>query len=179
VYECLQTGFGLIIRYIELLQNVSTSNCNAIANSHYLQFIAARTNSSVFCLHQSLHSSGFKRRTFPLLWDPELSPRLSYQLLTATAHNSWTAAVFKLILSLTNQLSPLHSTQLHCTALHCTNCPAYNIWTWTSQKTPLLCCCIHCCVRSHRRVLRRKRRFPASPLAHIRNLLPSNGRFFT
>jgi hypothetical protein len=46
----------------------------------------------------------------------------------------------------------------------------------TAQNTPLLCCCIHCCVQSHLRGPHGKRRFPASSLAHVRNKLPSNGR---
>jgi hypothetical protein len=35
------------IEFIEFLQNVTTSNYNAIANSHTLQFTAARTESFV------------------------------------------------------------------------------------------------------------------------------------
>jgi hypothetical protein len=34
-----------------------------------------------------LPGNGFQRRMIPLLWVPELFPCLSYQLLTATAHN--------------------------------------------------------------------------------------------
>jgi hypothetical protein len=29
----------------------------------------------------------------------------------------------------------------------CSKCPAYNISARTAQKTPFLCCCIHCCFR--------------------------------
>jgi hypothetical protein len=43
-----------------------------------------------------LLGSSFQRRTFPFLWVPELSPCLSYQLLTVTAHNDWTTAVISL-----------------------------------------------------------------------------------
>jgi hypothetical protein len=48
---------------------------------------------SLLCRHQSLPGNGFQQRTFALLWVPELSPCLSYQLLTAAAHNNQTAAV--------------------------------------------------------------------------------------
>jgi hypothetical protein len=38
--------FGLVIGFIEHLQNVTTINYSAIANSHTLQFTRARTKSS-------------------------------------------------------------------------------------------------------------------------------------
>jgi hypothetical protein len=44
-----------------------------------------------------------------LLWVPELSPCLSYQLLTATAHKDWTAVLWL-----------IHQPTLHFPALHCT-----------------------------------------------------------
>jgi hypothetical protein len=65
---------------------------------------------SLLCLHQSLSSNGL-RRTFPLLWVPELSPCLSYQFLTAAAHNDRIAVLWLLTNSPT-----LHFTALHCTA---------------------------------------------------------------
>jgi hypothetical protein len=43
-------GFGLVIEFIELLQNVNTSNHSAIAISY-----------------QSLPGNGFQRRSFTLL----------------------------------------------------------------------------------------------------------------
>jgi hypothetical protein len=43
VYERLQTGFRLVIGFIKYLLNITTSNYNAIANSHTLQFTTART----------------------------------------------------------------------------------------------------------------------------------------
>jgi hypothetical protein len=46
VLEWLLKGFGLIIEFIDHLQIVTTSNYIAIANSHTLQFTAARTKSS-------------------------------------------------------------------------------------------------------------------------------------
>jgi hypothetical protein len=52
--------------------------------------------------------SGFQRRTFRSLSVPELSPCLSYQLLTAAAHNDWTAAVLCLLSH--QSTSSLHST---------------------------------------------------------------------
>jgi hypothetical protein len=39
-------GFGLVTGFIEHLQIVTTSNYNAIANSHTLQLTTARTKSS-------------------------------------------------------------------------------------------------------------------------------------
>jgi hypothetical protein len=53
VYECLQTGFELVIGFIELLENVTTSKSSAIANSQSLQFIAAGTNSSHYAVFAS------------------------------------------------------------------------------------------------------------------------------
>jgi hypothetical protein len=60
---------------------------------------------------QPLFGIGYRRRTFPLLWVPELFLCLNYQRLTATAHNDWTTAALWL---LTNQLTSLHCTLLHC-----------------------------------------------------------------
>jgi hypothetical protein len=53
-----------------------------------------------------LSGNGYQRRTFPLLWVTELTPCLSYQLLTATAHNDC------------SDCSRTHFTSLHCTQLH-------------------------------------------------------------
>jgi hypothetical protein len=39
-------GFGLVIGFTELLQNVTTNNYSANANSHTLQFTTARTKIS-------------------------------------------------------------------------------------------------------------------------------------
>jgi hypothetical protein len=44
--DWLFTGFGLVIGFIGHLQNVTTSNYRAIANSHSLQFTTARIRSS-------------------------------------------------------------------------------------------------------------------------------------
>jgi hypothetical protein len=44
-------GFGLVVRFAENLQIVTTSSYSAVANSHTLQFTTARTKysqSSVF-----------------------------------------------------------------------------------------------------------------------------------
>jgi hypothetical protein len=38
--------FGLVIGFIELLQNITTSNYSAVANSRTLQFTTAHTRSS-------------------------------------------------------------------------------------------------------------------------------------
>jgi hypothetical protein len=89
LYEWLQMRFGLVIEFIYRLQIITTNNYSNIANSlqHALSLF------SLLCLHQSLPRNGFQQQTFPLLWVPELSPCLSYQLLIAMAHNDWTAAV--------------------------------------------------------------------------------------
>jgi hypothetical protein len=105
VYEWLQTGFGLVIGFVEHSQIYTTSKYNTIANSHTLHFTTTWTKStlhftttrlsllSLLCLHQSLPGSGFQQLMFSLLWVPKLSPCLSYQLLTATAHKDSTAAL--------------------------------------------------------------------------------------
>jgi hypothetical protein len=75
-------------------QLVTTSNCNATANSHSATHYSTHLSLfSLLCLHKSLRGNDFQRRTFPLLWVPELFPCPSYQLLTATAHKDKTAAV--------------------------------------------------------------------------------------
>jgi hypothetical protein len=80
---------------------------NAIAISHTLQLTTARKKTYQSALSsQTVAWERLRRQTFPLLWVPELSPCISYQLLTATAHNDCTAAV----LWLTNSSLP-------CTAL--------------------------------------------------------------
>jgi hypothetical protein len=67
--------------------------------------------------------------------------------------------------------TPLHSTELApLTVLFITS------WHGPHRKHRS-CCCIHCCVRSHRSGPRRKHYFPVSQLAHDRNLLHSNGRY--
>jgi hypothetical protein len=50
LYERLQTGFGLVIEFIDQLQIVTTSNYSAVANSHTLQFTTARAVFSVCCI---------------------------------------------------------------------------------------------------------------------------------
>jgi hypothetical protein len=72
---------------VPLCSLVTTSNCGSTAN-----WLQRTIHLSLLCLH---HFSGnrFQRGMFHFLWVPELSPCLSYQLLTATAHNDRTAAV--------------------------------------------------------------------------------------
>jgi hypothetical protein len=98
----------LVIRFIDHLQIVTTSNYSAVlirtlcsSLQHVLRLL------SLLCLHQSLSGNGFQRRTFPLLLVPELSPCLSYQqrLTTTELQRS----------SYTHTQSP--SSSLHCTAL--------------------------------------------------------------
>jgi hypothetical protein len=107
---------------------------------------------SLLCLHRSFPCNGLQRRIFPLLWVPELSPCLSYQLLTATARNDWTA-----VLKLTN--SPTNSS-LPCTALTFTNCPVYNISSRSAQRTPFLLL-LNCCLVDPTE--------NTVPLLHVRN----------
>jgi hypothetical protein len=114
---------------------------------------------SLLWLHQSLLSIGFQCRKFPLLRVPELYQRLSYRLLTVTAHNDWTA-VFWIT----------HQPTLHFHALHCLLIIVLLITFWhglhrkhqSSIAVQLLLSKPH-----------RKHRFPVSPLVHARNLLPS------
>jgi hypothetical protein len=45
MYEWLQMWFELVIGFIELLQNITTSNYSTVANSYTLQFTTAHTKS--------------------------------------------------------------------------------------------------------------------------------------
>jgi hypothetical protein len=99
-------GFGLIIGFIEHLQielqvTIALSLIHTLCSS--LQDVL--NPFSLLYRHRMPPGNGFQRRTFLLLRVPELSPCLSYQLLTATAHNGWTA-----VLWLTQQ--PTHSTKI-------------------------------------------------------------------
>jgi hypothetical protein len=62
----LQTGYGLVIGFTELIQNVITSNYGAIANCLNLQFTTARNKAlsllSLLCL-QSFSGNGFQQRS--------------------------------------------------------------------------------------------------------------------
>jgi hypothetical protein len=65
------------------LQIVTTSNYNAIANSHTQQFTTARTKSpqsAVF--HRSLSGNGFQRRRFHSFYDQRLLSSLALAYLT-------------------------------------------------------------------------------------------------
>jgi hypothetical protein len=89
----LRMVFGLVTGFIEHLQLVTTSNCSAIANSYSATHYSTHLSFlSLLCLHQ-FSGNSFQQQMFHLLWVPQLSPCLSYQLLTATAHLEWTAAV--------------------------------------------------------------------------------------
>jgi hypothetical protein len=58
----LYTSVGLVIEFIEHLQNVTTSNCIAIGNSHSaIHYSTHLSLLSVLCLHQSLSGNGFQR----------------------------------------------------------------------------------------------------------------------
>jgi hypothetical protein len=65
----------------------------------------------------------------PLPVGSRIVPGLSYQLVTAIAHNDWTASVLELTNSPT--ISPL--TEWHLT------CPAHKISARTAYKTQILC----------------------------------------
>jgi hypothetical protein len=97
---------------------------------------------SLQCLHQLLPGNGFQRQTFPSLRVPKLSLCLSYQLLTATAHKDWTAAVLYLSISLTHQ--PTRSTPLHCTALTelCRSSHMASERTHKEHRLHLFYCCV-------------------------------------
>jgi hypothetical protein len=88
---------------------------------HYL------VSSHVFISHRFVAASN---GGLPLPLGSQTVPGLSYQLLTATAHNNWTPEV----ISLTRQ-------QTHSTQLTLTSCPDYNILAWTTQRTPFHYCC--------------------------------------
>jgi hypothetical protein len=117
-------------------------NYSAIANSHTLQFTIARikpSQSAIFtsrCLVTA--SNGGRSRTIPV---PQL-PSFYQQRLTRTKPQQSSN-------SLTNQLSPLHSTALH-------------------SLTALIITSRHGPHRTHR--------FRASPMVHVRSVLPSNRR---
>jgi hypothetical protein len=66
VVKWLDTGFGLVIEFIALLQTVNTINYSAIANSHTYYNSLQHTLSllSLLCLHQSLLGNGSQRRRF-------------------------------------------------------------------------------------------------------------------
>jgi hypothetical protein len=94
--------FELAVRFIELLQLVSTSNFSvnivcALCNSR--QRVLSRL--SLLCLHHS-SGNGFRRQTFPFLWVPKLSPRLSHsysrlssiQLLLSQEDSLWTGSCY-------------------------------------------------------------------------------------
>jgi hypothetical protein len=108
----LQTNFGLLIGFIGW----------TLWYSAWLHFTFR------YYTHTSVHSHLFTSRCFVPASNGGRSPSsvsrtvlgLSYQLLTATAHNDWTAVVPYLTHSLT--------------------CPAYNISARTAKKTPLPCC---------------------------------------
>jgi hypothetical protein len=50
--------FGLVIRFIEYFQIVTTSNYGAIANSHTLEFTTAHTKSSQSVTIEQRHRNG-------------------------------------------------------------------------------------------------------------------------
>jgi hypothetical protein len=76
-------GFGLMIKFIWLFDT---------AHDYILQFTITCTRART---HKSVHSHIFTSAI----------PDLSYQLLTATAHNDWTSAVLWLTNSVTHQLT--------------------------------------------------------------------------
>jgi hypothetical protein len=73
---------------------------------HFTFHYCTNTLVSTVTFSLPLLGSGFQRRTFSFLWIPELSPGLSYQLLTVIAHNDWTSAVLWLVLHITSRHGP-------------------------------------------------------------------------
>jgi hypothetical protein len=85
---------GVLDWRLDLLTTLTMPNYIAIADVHTLHISTAHTKSFQSAVSSPVVAgNGFQRRTLPLLWVPELSPCLSYQLLTATARNDRTAAV--------------------------------------------------------------------------------------
>jgi hypothetical protein len=113
VNEWLQTGFGLVIGFIDHLHIVTTSNYSANANSHTLQFNTARTRSS-----QSAVSSPVV--AWELLPTADVPLTLGFRTIPVPqlpASNSNGSQGLNLSSSLTNrlltnQLAPLQSTAL-------------------------------------------------------------------
>jgi hypothetical protein len=104
----VQTGFGLMIGFTGLFDT---------ARNYILQCITTHTP-TYWCPQSRLLQpllGNFRRRTFPFLWVPKISPYLSYQLLTATAHNEWTSVVLQLTNSVTHR--PSNSTRFSITVL--------------------------------------------------------------
>jgi hypothetical protein len=87
LYKWLQTGFGLVIRYIDHLQIVTTSNYSTITNSHTLEFATACTKPSQSAVSTLVVAWTSNGGCSPYSGVPRQSPCLSYQYLTATAHN--------------------------------------------------------------------------------------------
>jgi hypothetical protein len=79
----LDKGFGLVTRFIGLLQTASTINYSAMANWHFLQFTVARTDSSQCLLSVSrLNAVDLRQHSHSWLQSPRdpwprflLSPR--------------------------------------------------------------------------------------------------------
>jgi hypothetical protein len=127
-HDFMEHGYGRVLVWWPdlldfLILRVATFNITLL---HTHRLVSTVTSSlPLFC-------SGFEQRTFPFLWLPEQSPCLSYQLLTATDHNDWAAAVHSLTHQPTDptlhSLSPLQRLTQHNV------CAAYNITARTAQK---------------------------------------------
>jgi hypothetical protein len=79
--------FGLVIKFIEHFQIVTSSNYSAIANSHTQQVTKARNISSQSAVSSAVAWSHLLTADVALPLGSRTVPVLSYQLLTATAHN--------------------------------------------------------------------------------------------
>jgi hypothetical protein len=109
MYECdYRRGLDWWLDLLYTLIQRVTTLYRSLLHTHTL--ISTVTSSRL------LFGSGFQRRTFPFLWVPDLSPCLSYQLLTATPQNDWTPTALRLT---SNQLN--HFTSLYSTALQYLN----------------------------------------------------------
>jgi hypothetical protein len=134
---------NLICWQVQLQVTIALSLIHTLYNSlqHILSIL------SLLCLHQSLPDNGFQRHMFPVFWVLELSPCLSFQLLTATAHNDWTPVLWQ-----THQ--PFTSLYCNAYARTCTNTHTHTVslivMVITSQhgshrKHSFCFCSIHTC----------------------------------
>jgi uncharacterized paraquat-inducible protein A len=141
---------------------------NDIANSHTLQFNTASTKSflSVVFTSRCLVTASradvalpLGSRTTPV---PQLPASHSNSSLPPNSNTLLTAHQFTL---------------LHCTQLNYVVAPLIVLLILRhGPHRKHRSCCTQCWVRSHRRGPHRKHLLSASPLARVRNLLPSNVR---
>jgi hypothetical protein len=114
VFQLIETGCGLVIGFTDYLQNVTTSNYRAIANSYALQFTTARTKPSQSALPSPA-----------VVWQrlPTVDANFTFGFRTASmpqlpASNSSNSQEQNRNSLLTNPpINTFHSTLLNCTAI--------------------------------------------------------------